>query len=30
MINFIDNEISNQLFMNKYNSDFFMKRLNYE
>lgn len=27
MINFIDNEISNQLFMNKYNSDFFYEAL---
>lgn len=30
MINFIDKEISNQLFMNKYNSDLFYKALKYE
>jgi len=30
MINFIDNEISNQLFMNKYNSDLSYKALKYE
>lgn len=30
MINFIDNQISNQLFMNMYNSDFLYEALKYE
>jgi|GEM_PF-2715274 hypothetical protein len=30
MINFIDNEICNQLFMNKGNADFLYKALKYE